>query len=99
MCVCVCVCVYFCVYVCVFVCVRERESERETEAGARAGSEGHPCEFVPAITSARVFMINTRAQWKLLHTLIILVNIKQHLPQIGRKNGPTAYSSQILAAI
>ena len=37
----------------------------------------------------RVFMINTRAQRKLLHTWIILVIVKEHLVQIGRIDEPT----------
>jgi hypothetical protein len=31
---------------------------------------------------------NTRAQWKLLHTWMILVTVKQHLVQNGQIDGP-----------
>jgi len=51
------------------------------------------------ISSGRVFMINTRAQRKLLQTWIVLVIVKRHLVQLGRIDGPTEYLSQILAAI
>ena len=51
------------------------------------------------VSFGRVFMINTRAQWNLLHTWIILVIIKQYLVQIGRVDGPVEHSSYILAAI
>ena len=37
-----------------------------------------------AISSGRVFIKNSRAQTKLLHTRIILVVVKQHLEQISR---------------
>ena len=36
-------------------------------------------------------MINTRAQWKLLHIWIISVFAEQHLVQIDRIDGPTDY--------
>ena len=45
------------------------------------------------ISSGRVFMINSPAQWKFLHTWIIWVIVKQHLVQIGWTNGPTEYWS------
>ena len=44
-------------------------------------------------------MINTPAQWKLLHTWILLVIVKQHLVHVGRIDGPAEHLSQILAAI
>ena len=46
-----------------------------------------------AISSGRVFMINTPAQCKFLHTWIILVNVKQYLVQIGPIDGQTEYLS------
>ena len=36
------------------------------------------------ISSGRVLVINPRARWKLLHTWIILVIVRQHLVQIGQ---------------
>ena len=57
------------------------------------------CPIGALISSRRIFMTNTRVQWKLPHTWIILVIVKQHLEQIGRVGGPTEYSSYILAVI
>ena len=52
-------------------------------------------EFIPAttISSGRVFMINSRAQKKLLHTWIISFIAKQHLVEIDRIDGPIEYLS------
>ena len=44
-------------------------------------------------------MINTRAQRKLLHTWIKSFIVKQRPVKIDRKDGPTGYPSQVLAAI
>ena len=44
-------------------------------------------------------MMNTRAQWKLLHTWITLVIVQQHLVQIDRIDGPAEHSLQIIAAV
>ena len=49
-----------------------------------------------AISSGRVFMINTRAQRKLLHSCII---VKHHLVRIGQMHGPTECLSSTLVAI
>jgi hypothetical protein len=43
---------------------------------------------VHALSSGRVFMMNTRAQGKVLHAWIIFVIVKQYLVQIGRMDGP-----------
>ena len=51
------------------------------------------------ISFGRVFDINTRAQWKLLHTWIILVIVKQQLVQISRIDGPIEYLTLTLDAI
>ena len=51
------------------------------------------CALPAAISSGRVFVINTRAQRKLLHTWIIVVIVQQHLVQIGQIDGPTECSS------
>jgi hypothetical protein len=40
------------------------------------------------IATGSVFMINPRAQWKLLQTWIIFVTARQHLVHISRKDGP-----------
>ena len=50
-------------------------------------------------SSGRVCIMNTQAQWSPLHTWIILVNAKQHLVQIDRIDGPTAYLSYMLTGI
>ena len=44
-------------------------------------------------SSGRVFVINTRAQRKLLHIWILLVIVKQHLVHIGRIDRATEYFS------
>ena len=44
-------------------------------------------------------MIDTRAQRKLLHTWITSVIVRKRLALIGRKDGPTEYLSEMLAAI
>ena len=41
------------------------------------------------ISSGRVFMINTLAQWNSTHVWIIFFIVKQHLVQVGRIDGPT----------
>ena len=51
------------------------------------------------IPSGRELMINTRDQWKFLHTWIMSVIVKQNLVHFGRIDGPTEYVSQTLAAI
>ena len=51
------------------------------------------CQKLPPISSGPVFMINTRAQRKLLHTWIILMIVKHCQVQIGRIDGPTEYLS------
>ena len=51
------------------------------------------------ISSGRVVMMNTPAQWKLLHTWIILAIVKEYLVQIGRTDRPNDHLSWILAAI
>ena len=51
----------------------------------------HPhrgCVCPSAISSGSVFVTGIRAQWKLLHTWIILVIVKQNLVHIGRIDGP-----------
>ena len=52
---------------------------------------GSPQQTDAAISSGRVFMINTRAQQKSLHAWIILVIVELHLVQIGRLDGPTEF--------
>ena len=52
----------------------------------QADSGTCPAEW---LSSRRAFVKDTRAQQKLPHTWIILVIIKQHLVQIGRRDGPT----------
>ena len=44
------------------------------------------------VSSGRIFVMNTRAQRKLLHNWIELVIVMQRKPQIRRKDGPTWYS-------
>ena len=51
------------------------------------------------ILSGRVCVTDTRAQWILLHTWIILVTVKHHLVKVGWIHGPTECLSWILAAI
>ena len=44
-----------------------------------------------AISSGPVFMIQTRAQQKLLHTWVALVILKQNLVRMGQTEGPAVY--------
>ena len=58
------------------------------------GGEARPALYhrARATSPRRVFVINTRAQRKPLHTWIILVIVKHRLVKIGRIDGPTAWS-------
>ena len=47
----------------------------------------------PIFITVREFAIHTRAQRELLHTWIILVNVKKHVVQVGRIDGHTEYSA------
>ena len=71
----------------------------EVELGGYRSAASDICRFFVRISSGRRFMINTRAQSKLLHTRIILVVVRHHLIQIGRIDGPSEYVSEIFAAI
>ena len=46
-------------------------------------------------SSGRVVMINTRAQWNLRHTWIILLIIRQRLVKLGRVDGHVVYLSSL----
>ena len=52
-------------------------------AGSFPPSPAPPAKNAPANPPGRVFMIDTRAQRKLLHTWIMLAIVKQQLAQIG----------------
>ena len=43
------------------------------------------------ISSGRVCVVKTQAQWESLHTRIMLVIPKYHLVQLGRIDGPSEY--------
>ena len=60
--------------------------------------------FVGVLFSARSAkkegsLYDTQAHQKFQHTWIMLVNVRQHLVPIGRRDGHTEYLSRILAAI
>ena len=69
-------------------------SEDSFEGAPRKYYQG---EARSEISSRRVFTINSRTQWKLLHTCIILLILKEHLGKNVRMGGQTECVSQILA--